>query len=183
MRKVYLHDNSTSGLVCDFCDFNLVKTSIDIADFVDRANINKPEIWLKNKCQYILNHYLTKNIDLVYLDTKIVLGTKIFGIISNRDQAQEIITKLSGRRHRIITVIGVVKQGKIRVNSIKTIVSFKKLTVQEQEYFVNSGMWQGKIAGYINQDKSLRFLKFINGSPAHIKGIPAYSLYNLLSSL
>jgi septum formation protein len=116
-------------------------------------------------------------------DTAVAAGARILGKPADRAEAEKFLKLLSGRRHRVITSIALVThEGKLVQKTVTTSVSFKRLTVDEINWYLESNEWRGKAGGYAIQGKAGAFVKRINGSYTNVVGLPLYETLALLGA-
>ena len=115
-------------------------------------------------------------------DTVVAVGRRILPKTEDEAQARTCLALLSGRRHRVLTAITVIADGKARHRLSNTIVTFKALTVAEIDGYIASGEWQGKAGGYAIQGQAEAFVRFLSGSYSGVVGLPLFETRNLLLS-
>ena len=121
-------------------------------------------------------------------DTAIEIGGKTLGKASSADDVMKMISKLSGKKHRVYTSVVLIKVvngvvDKSGIKTSKTILTLKKLTEQELKEYVISGLGIGREGGFNIQTQMEAFVKSINGSFSGIIGLPLYETYNLFTGL
>lgn len=118
---------------------------------------------------------------VVACDTTVALGRRIIGKPTNAEEAQEILSTLSGRRHRVYSsvVVGTIEHHKQK--TVMSMVQFKRLTLQEIAWYIATDNWQGKAGGYAISESAARFVKKINGQVSNIIGLPMLETANLLT--
>lgn len=119
---------------------------------------------------------------VVAADTIVVCGGRILGKPSDDDDAREMLIRLSGRRHRVITAIAIKDNDKLKTRTVTTQVKFKNLSKQEIDGYIASNEWQDKAGGYAIQGIAGKFVIRINGSYSNVVGLPLYETANLLTS-
>ena len=113
-------------------------------------------------------------------DTALALGRRIFHKAADADEARQQITQFSGRRHRVYTgVCLITPEGKVCARLAQTVVSFKRLSAQEIDAFVDSGEWEG-VCVYRIQGVVSAFLKFMRGTVSNVQGLPLYEVSQML---
>ncbi len=106
-------------------------------------------------------------------DTIVLCRRQIIGKPHDAKQAQDFITMLSGRRHRVITSVCVLRpSAPIMQKTVTTIVKFRNLPTAEIEQYIKTGQWQGKAGAYAIQELAGSFVPWINGSYSNIVGLP-----------
>lgn len=130
------------------------------------------KIWQENKDCFVLG-----------ADTVVACGGKDLGKAETKDQAARCLQMISGKRHKILGGIALFKpDGQYLSKVVTTTVTFKRLTDQEREAYLESGEWDGKAGGYGIQGKAEAFVKQINGSYSNIVGLSLYDTMNMLRS-
>lgn len=125
---------------------------------------------------------------LITADTISACGRRMLNKPENDEQVRSHIEMLSGRRHVVYTTIfcGIIENNciqKVLNRTVKTTVSFKRMTKEEIDYIVTSGQGIGKCGGCQIAKLGGRYVKFINGSFSNVIGLPQYDVYQMLNSL
>ncbi|MFN3828128.1 MAG: Maf family protein [Micavibrio sp.] len=116
-------------------------------------------------------------------DTVVVSGRRILPKAETQEQARLCLSRLSGRRHRVLNGIAVIDpSGAIKTRIQETTVQFKRLTAAEIHSYIESGDWQGKAGGYAIQGRAAAFVKFIRGSYSTVVGLSLYDVIQMLKS-
>lgn len=105
-------------------------------------------------------------------DTTVAVGRRILQKPADADEARAFLHLLSGRRHRVMTCVAVVKNGKLRSRTVTTIVRFSRLSAAQLEDYIASGEWQGKAGAYAIQGRAAAFIPFMSGSHSNVVGLP-----------
>ena len=114
-------------------------------------------------------------------DTVVIMGRTILQKPEDAKQAYQFLTKMSGRRHKVLGGICLITpEGKEITRTVETIVKFKNLTDQEKKFYVDSNEWDGKAGGYAIQGLASQFIPFISGSYSNIVGLSIYDTMNML---
>lgn len=114
-------------------------------------------------------------------DSVVAVGRRILPKTENPKEAQNCLTKLSGRRHHVYTGVCLISpDGKISARLSDTVVQFKNLSHQEINAYLESREWQGVAGGYAIQGRAGAFVKFIRGSYSNVVGLPLYDTMNML---
>ena len=117
-------------------------------------------------------------------DTVVACGRRLLPKAETEDQARYCMKMISGRRHKIYGGISIIApDGKQISRVIVTTVSFKRLTQDEIDWFIETGDWEGKAGGYAVQGKASVFVKFIQGSHSNIVGLSCYDTIAMLTGL
>ena len=113
-------------------------------------------------------------------DTIVVLDGKILGKPSSKGEAISMLSKLGGKTHTVFTgfaMIDVVSK-KSYVDYEKTEVTFRRLSIEEIECYVESGSPMDKAGAYgIQDDYGAVFVERINGCFYTVVGFPLSKFY------
>ena len=113
-------------------------------------------------------------------DTTVALGRRIFGKAENAGEAAEILLKLAGRRHSVITAISLKKGSQIWERDVTTSVKIKRLSDQDLNAYIASDDWVGKAGAYAIQGPAGAFIPWIQGSYSAVMGLPVAETAALL---
>lgn len=114
-------------------------------------------------------------------DTVVACGRRILPKAETEAQAEDCLTLLSGRRHRVMSGLCLIDKGGKRVSRlVETTVSFKRLTPDEIDSYIDSGEWHGKAGGYAIQGRAAALVSWISGSYSNVVGLPLYETAALL---
>jgi septum formation protein len=119
---------------------------------------------------------------IIGADTEIVIDGKAVGRPKDKDEAEHILRKLSGRTHQAITGFALIdtRNGKEIVDYVSTEVEFKTLSKDEIKQYVQSSEPIGKAGAYGIQGKGALLIKKIDGSYSNIVGLPLERLSEIL---
>jgi len=115
-------------------------------------------------------------------DTIIMLNNKIFGKPKNREEAAEMLKKLSGKRHKVITSVALynARKKKMDIRTSICTVSFAPINNAEIEWYLNTNEWQGVAGAYRIQGLASCFINRIDGLPSTVVGLPLHDFYVML---
>ena len=113
-------------------------------------------------------------------DTTVAVGRRILGKPADADEAAAFIKLLSGRRHRVITSVGVKRGDKIWQRDVVSTVKMKLVSKPELDAYIATGDWKGKAGGYGIQGPAGAFIPWISGSFTGIVGLPLSETAGLL---
>ena len=113
-------------------------------------------------------------------DTTVVLDETILGKPHDDDDAREMLRRLSGRGHEVMTGVSV-RDGAREAGAVAiTRVEFVPMSSQEVEWYVTSGETRDKAGAYAIQGLASRFVTRVDGSYANVVGLPISLVYKLL---
>ncbi len=114
-------------------------------------------------------------------DTVVGLGRRILGKPADEAEAARFLEMLSGRRHRVMTGVCLIRPGGGRsTRLVTTILAFQRLTGQQIAAHVASGEWRGAAGGYQIQKGAEAFVRFLSGSHSNVVGLPLFETAQLL---
>ncbi len=114
-------------------------------------------------------------------DTVVGAGRRILPKAEDEATARACLALLSGRRHRVHSAVTLIDaEGRARHRLSTSIVTFKRLTVQEIDAYLASGEWHGKAGGYAIQGRAEAFVRFLSGSHSGVVGLPLFETRALL---
>jgi septum formation protein len=115
-------------------------------------------------------------------DTVVTIGDEILGKPRDRADAIRMLTKLSGREHRVFTGVSLLDQGEgaLRSGVEQTSVFFRKLSSDEIENYLDREDVMDKAGAYAIQGFASVFIPKISGSYSNVMGLPLALVYELL---
>ena len=119
---------------------------------------------------------------IIAADTVVYLeGEGIMGKPKDEKDALRMISALSGRVNEVYTGVTVTDRTGTETFSVKTLVSFKKLSEDEIREYVSSGEYADKAGAYAIQGRACVFINSIDGDYFNVVGLPLSPLYDILS--
>jgi len=124
-----------------------------------------------------------QNALIIAADTFILAGGEIMGKAHGESQAREMLSKLSGTTHSVITGYTVldVKTQKQVSESVETKVRFREIDRDEIESYVKSKEPLEKAGAYAIQGLGAVFVERIEGDYFNVVGLPLCALAQTLS--
>lgn len=114
-------------------------------------------------------------------DTCIALGRRILPPAETEAMQRDLLARLSGRRHHVLSAVCVIDaSGRARTRIADTIVAFKPLSPVEIDAYVATGEGLGKAGGYAIQGYAEAFVRFLAGSHSGVIGLPLFETRALL---
>ncbi len=105
-------------------------------------------------------------------DTIVVLEGEVLGKPSDAAGAREMLSRLSGRTHRVITGFAIVSGGEARTRLVETEVGFRALDAASIGRYVESGEPMDKAGAYAIQGAGGGFIDRVSGSYTNVVGLP-----------
>lgn len=115
-------------------------------------------------------------------DTTVALGRRILGKPTDEAEARAMLSRLAGRRHRVITAVAVRRGDRVWERAVTTAVAVKPLTDREIEAYIRTGDWRGKAGSYAIQGPFGAHIPWINGSFTGVVGLPLTETLGLLTA-
>ena len=116
-------------------------------------------------------------------DTIVAAGRRIIGKPSDRNEAKEILSLLSGRRHRVLSAFTLIKPDLKEITKLVTSkVKFSRLSENDLNEYLDTEEWRGKAGGYAIQSRASSFVPWISGSYTGVMGFPINEVKNVLIS-
>ena len=118
-------------------------------------------------------------------DTTVELDGEILGKPENPEHARQMLRKLSGRTHHVLSGIFLITASgrEMRAAVEDSAVTFALLTDREIEEYASTGEPFGKAGGYAVQGIAALFIPRIEGCYFNVVGLPLARLYSLLREL
>jgi len=122
-------------------------------------------------------------------DTVVVLGRQILGKPSSRSDARRMLRLLSGRSHRVLTAVALLRlaPGARRPRILSAVestrVTFATLSARQITAYVSTGEPMGKAGAYAIQGRAGKFVTRIEGCYFNVVGLPLARVCRLLRRL
>ncbi len=113
-------------------------------------------------------------------DTMVCLDDHILGKPQDEVQAKEILKLLSGRRHRVITGVALIKGDEVIKFCETTYVKMKVLSDVEIDEYIATKESIDKAGAYGIQGKGAIFIEGIEGDYYNVVGLPIHQIYKRL---
>lgn len=120
---------------------------------------------------------------IITADTVVLLADKILNKPADASEAIQMLTQLSGKTHLVITGVCIISKEKEESFDDTTEVTFKTLTKDEIEYYVEQYKPFDKAGAYGAQDwVGMVAIEKINGSYFNVMGLPVHKVYQHLQN-
>jgi septum formation protein len=113
-------------------------------------------------------------------DTEVVLGDEVFGKPADPLAAVQMLRRLSGRAHRVVSVVWAVSAGREEHATSTSTVEFADLSEVQIADYVATGESTGKAGAYAIQGRAAAFIRRIEGSYSGVMGLPLHETAGLL---
>ena len=113
-------------------------------------------------------------------DTAVALDGEIYGKPGGETEAMDMLARLSGRQHEVLTAVVLVRDNRIWRDSSVTSVTFRQIQADEARRYWQSGEPEGKAGAYAIQGLGGIFVEEIAGSYSGVVGLPVFQTARLL---
>ena len=119
---------------------------------------------------------------IITADTVVVLGDEVLGKPTDLDDARRMLRELSGQTHQVITGVCLMTLDKQRKFAVSTDVTFKVLTDEEIDYYVEKYKPLDKAGAYgIQEWIGYIGVTGLNGSYYNVMGLPVQRIFQELN--
>lgn len=137
---------------------------------LERIALNKAAVIFKNNPDSIV----------IGSDTIVVLENQILLKPKDKEDARNILKKLSGKTHFVYTAVAIISNKKTVSFIDESTVEFANLTNEEIEKYLNTDEPYDKAGAYGIQGSGGLFINSINGDYYSIMGLPISKVYQHL---
>lgn len=113
-------------------------------------------------------------------DTEVVLDGEVFGKPVDAAAAAQMLRRLSGRTHRVVSDLWCLTAAGEAHRSCRSEVSFGVLSEPDIAAYVATGEPFGKAGGYAIQGRAAAFVRHLAGSYSGVMGLPLFETAALL---
>lgn len=112
-------------------------------------------------------------------DTAVIVDGEIMGKPQDRNHGLEMLQRLSGRSHQVLSAVALVdRREAVRIS--RSSVTFCSLSAADREAYWASGEPRDKAGGYAIQGLAAMFITRLEGSYSGVMGLPLYETAELL---
>lgn len=162
-------------------DFRLLPITLS----EDRVDDEAPEAYVRRLAREKATKAVgaEKGAAVLAADTTVVVDDEVLGKPTDEDDFRRMMTRLSGRSHRVLTGVAVrVVGGDTQDLVVATTVHFRPLTAPQIEWYWLTGEPKDKAGGYAIQGKGGAFVAGIEGSHSNVVGLPLPQTLELLEA-
>lgn len=173
-RKALLKKLNITPLIDPVATSETLDKTLSPVDQVEKISKEKIDKWLE----------IRKQRDHVVLtaDTLCYLGEQPLGKPKDKDDAEEMLRAQSGQTEKVITSVSlfIPKSKEIITASEVSEVTFRDLSKEDIDFYLESLEWQGAAGAYRIQESAEILINKINGSFSNIMGLPINLIYVIL---
>jgi len=138
--------------------------------------ISNPEVYVTTLAESKAQDISQKHPDswVIGADTIVLIDSVVLGKPASTDEARDMLQRLSGKIHQVLTGYCICCKEKNRnfSGTVRTDVQFKKLSEAEIEWYIQTDEPFDKAGGYAIQGIGTFLVKSINGSYTNVVGLP-----------
>ena len=116
-------------------------------------------------------------------DTTVALGERILGKPADRREAADMLSTLSGSRHKVLTAVAIKHESQFECVISVSEVEFKPLSAEDIRQYVATGECDDKAGAYAVQGRAAQFIVELRGSFSGVMGLPLYETAQLLERM
>jgi septum formation protein len=116
------------------------------------------------------------------IDTEVLLDGELLGKPEDETHAEEMLERLSGRTHEVVSGLCLRTPGWEELHEETTLVSFRTLTPRDLAHYVAAREWEGRAGAYAIQGLGASLVERIDGDFLNVVGLPAALLVRLLAT-
>ncbi len=120
-----------------------------------------------------------KNTVIISADTVVACSGKILGKPKTYEDAEQMLSLLSGKAHTVATGVAVTYNGKIHTDCSLTTVYVDDIPQPQMKKYIDSGEPFDKAGGYGIQGSFSKWISGIDGCYFGVVGLPVNTLYKL----
>ena len=113
-------------------------------------------------------------------DTEVVLDGEVFGKPRDEAHAADMLRRLSGRSHEVITAVSLVSAGREAQAVSNSQVRVAAMSEADIARYLASGEWEGKAGAYAIQGRFEAHIEHLSGSYSGVMGLPLFATWKLL---
>lgn len=114
-------------------------------------------------------------------DTTVVLRGRVFAKPESADEAADMLRRLQGRKHQVLTAVAVAQDGRVEHGLDVTDVTFRQLSSEQIADYVATGEPLDKAGAYAIQGKGAALVEGIHGDFFGVMGLPLRLALDLLA--
>ena len=125
---------------------------------------------------------IAENELVITADTVVIVGNEILGKPHDDAEAKEMLHKISGRKHQVVTGVCLTTTEKQRCFSVSTDVTFKNLKEEEIDYYIETYRPLDKAGAYgIQEWIGYIGVTALEGSYFNVMGLPVQRIWEELN--
>jgi len=151
--------------------FNIVPSNVSEDIYENNPHKFTQEL-SKRKAKAIAAKF--SDVIVIAADTMVVMDNKLFGKPSDFTEAFSMLSTFSGKKHKVVTGITIIKNGEVITDSDEGTIKLKILTKAQIIEFINNTNPYDKAGGYSVEDLPKDYIDKIEGEVSTILGLPLH---------
>ncbi|MBC7362995.1 MAG: 23S rRNA (uracil(1939)-C(5))-methyltransferase RlmD [Candidatus Aminicenantes bacterium] len=163
-----------------FRTFSVIPSGVDEDQFPQEDPVKFALMAAEAKARAVAENYPDSLV--IGADTIVLIDGKILGKPESRQEAREMLKTLSGKTHKVITAVVLYRknQEKLLADYETTLVTFRELTDEIIENYLDKNTYQDKAGAYAVQELKHLFLEKLEGDYHNVVGLPLSKLRRML---
>ncbi len=155
-----------------------VADDVDESFTKDELSPDEVPLYLASKKAQANCAIMEDNDLIITADTVVISDKEVLGKPSDKEEATKMLLKLSGRTHHVVTGVCLTSKDQQRRFKVSTDVTFKKLTPEEIDYYINTYHPYDKAGAYgIQEWIGYIGVTELSGSYFNVMGLPIQRIY------
>ncbi len=159
--------------------FSVLPSDVDESFDAHLSPQEVPEMLAVRKAKALVQN--CANSLILAADTVVILDNEILNKPADKQDAMQMLKKLSGKTHQVVTGIALASPQGIVTTSDSALVHFRTLADWEINWYVRGGASLDKAGAYGVQDFiGMAGIEKLDGSFYTVMGLPIYHVYQML---
>ena len=150
-------------------NFTVIPSNID-ESLLHIAPHDLPAELSKMKAYSVYSKY--PNDEVLACDTVVIIDNELLGKPKSKKEAHDMLSKLSNRKHVVISGYTYISKDKEITRTVRTYVYFNKLSEETINKYIESGSPMDKAGAYGIQDEEFNLVNHIEGDFDNVIGLP-----------
>jgi nucleoside triphosphate pyrophosphatase len=117
------------------------------------------------------------------VDTEVLIDGELLGKAATPEEARRYLERLSGRTHTVLSGLCLLEGETERSGVADTLVTFRTLSPQLVQWYVDTGEWRERAGAYAIQGHGAALVERIDGDYWNVVGLPVPLLLGLAPHL
>jgi septum formation protein len=115
-------------------------------------------------------------------DTTVIVDGAILGKPAGRQEAMDMLLRLSGRTHQVLTAVALRYEQGTQSRTSHSLVTFRRIDSAEAAAYWDTGEPRDKAGAYAIQGRAAVFIAELRGSYSGVMGLPLFETAELLQA-
>lgn len=163
----------------------VIKTKEVTEDYPSDMPVDDVAVYLAHKKAHASISFLEKDNDVILAaDSIVILDDEIFEKPKDVADAQQMLARLSGREHRVITGVCLLNHKTVINFGEVSKVKFAELSPAEIDFYIKEYQPFDKAGSYAIQEWiGLCKIEYIHGTYANVMGLPVHRVWKALEEI